>query len=225
VEEPRVITVTGEAEVRVVPDEVILTLGVETWNKVLDTAKRENDEIVREVLAAADAQGIEPAHVQTDYVSIEPRYRNGYYEDRDFVGYFVHKTIEVRLRDLDRFETFLSDALESGVNYVHGIRFRTTELRDYRDEARALAVRAAREKARDMAEVLDEDIGRPRQIAEAQSSWWSGYGSWWGARWGDAMSQNVIQEFNGSTLSVDSSVAPGQIEIVARVTVTFDLAD
>jgi hypothetical protein len=39
------------------------------------------------------------------------------------------------------------------------------------------------------------------------------------------MSQNVIQEMDGSTLSVDSSVAPGQIEVVARVTVTFDLED
>ena len=31
--QPGVITVTGEAEIRVVPDEVILTLGVETWDK------------------------------------------------------------------------------------------------------------------------------------------------------------------------------------------------
>jgi len=37
--EPRLITVTGDAEVRVVPDEVILTLGVETWNKDLAVAK------------------------------------------------------------------------------------------------------------------------------------------------------------------------------------------
>ena len=41
--EPRLITVTGDAEVRVVPDEVMLTLGVETWNKELNAAKQEND--------------------------------------------------------------------------------------------------------------------------------------------------------------------------------------
>ena len=43
---PRLITVSGDAEVRVVPDEVILTLGVETWNKNMDRAKRENDWLV-----------------------------------------------------------------------------------------------------------------------------------------------------------------------------------
>jgi len=38
-QEPRRVSVTGEAEVRVVPDEVILTLGVETWDKNLNLAK------------------------------------------------------------------------------------------------------------------------------------------------------------------------------------------
>ncbi|MFN2225170.1 MAG: SIMPL domain-containing protein, partial [Anaerolineae bacterium] len=99
---PRTVTVTGEAEVRVVPDEVILTLGVETWDKDLDLAKRQNDEIAARVLALAADYGIAPEHVQTDYVSIEPRYRNGYYEERDFIGYFVHKTIVITLRDLGK---------------------------------------------------------------------------------------------------------------------------
>ena len=49
--ETRTIIVTGDAEVRVVPDEVLLTLGVQTWDKNLDQAKRENDEIVADVLA------------------------------------------------------------------------------------------------------------------------------------------------------------------------------
>ena len=38
-QEPRLITVSGNAEVRVVPDEVILTLGVETWDRDLEAAK------------------------------------------------------------------------------------------------------------------------------------------------------------------------------------------
>lgn len=38
---PGTVTVTGDAEVRVVPDEVVLVLGVETWDKNLGKAKRE----------------------------------------------------------------------------------------------------------------------------------------------------------------------------------------
>lgn len=224
-QEPRTITVTGDAEVRVVPDEVLLTLGVQTWDKNLDKAKRQNDEIVADVLALTADFGIAPEHVKTDFVSIEPRYRNGYYEPSDFVGYFVQKTIVITLRDLARFEDLLAAALDTGVNYVHGIQFRTTELRQHRDEARALAIQAAQEKAIALAGELDQQVGEPASIREEHSSWWSGYNSWWSSRWGNTMAQNVIQEVGDGALGGDSSIAPGQINVNARVSVTFELTD
>jgi len=48
-EGPRLITVTGDAEVKVVPDEVIITLGVETDNKDLNVAKTENDDKIKKL--------------------------------------------------------------------------------------------------------------------------------------------------------------------------------
>ena len=224
-QETRTITVTGDAEVRVVPDEVLLTLGVQTWDKNLDKAKRQNDEIVAKVLALAAEYGIAPEHVKTDFVNIEPRYRNGYYEASDFIGYFVQKTIVITLRDLTRFEDLLAAALDTGVNYVHGIQFRTTELRKHRDEARALAIQAAQEKAIALAGELGQGVGEPASIREEHSSWWSGYNSWWSSRWGNTMAQNVIQEVGGGGLGGDSSVAPGQINVNARVSVTFELTN
>jgi uncharacterized protein YggE len=222
--QPRLITVTGDADVRVVPDEVILTLGVETWDKNMDIAKRQNDEIVTKVLALATDHGIAPEHIQTDYISIEPRYRNdGYYEQRDFIGFFVHKTVVLTLRDLSSFEAVLSGALNAGVNYVHGIEFRTTELRKHRDEARALAIQAAQEKATALAGELGQKVGNPITIQEEQSGWWSGYNAWWGSRYGGGMAQNVIQEAGGAASLADGSVAPGQIRVNSQVTVSFEL--
>jgi uncharacterized protein len=222
---PRTVTVTGEAEVRVVPDEVILTLGVETWDKDLGRAKQQNDRIVAAVLALAGQHGVPAEHVQTDYVSIDPRYKDGYYEERDFVGYFVRKNVVVTLRDLAEFEPLLSDALEAGVNYVHGVEFRTTELRQHRDEARALAIQAAQEKAMALAGALDQDVSQPLTIQEEQAGWWSSYNAWWGSSWGAGMTQNVIQELGGASALADSTVAPGQIKVNARVSVTFELGD
>jgi hypothetical protein len=219
----RVITVTGNADVRVIPDEVILTLGVETWDKNMATAREQNDQIVARVLALAAQYGIAPEHVQTDYVGIEPRYRDGYYEERDFIGYFVHKTIVLTLRDLSKFEDLLAAALDAGVNYVHGIEFRTTELRTHRDEARALAIRAAQEKAEALAGELGQKVGEPITIQEIQSGWWSGYNAWWGSRWGGGVAQNVIQESGGAAALTDGTLAPGQISVNAQVSVTFAL--
>jgi uncharacterized protein YggE len=223
--EPRRVTVIGEAELRVVPDEVILTLGIETWDKDLDLAKRQSDAILASVLALTEELGIPTEHVQTDYVSIDPRYRDGYYEQREFIGYFVRKNVVITLRDLDQFEALLSGALEAGVNYVHGVEFRTTELRRYRDEARALAINAAREKAVALVGGLDQEVGEPLSIQEEQAGWWSSYNAWWGGSWGAGMSQNVIQELGGASYLADSTVAPGQIKVNARVSVTFELGD
>jgi uncharacterized protein YggE len=222
-QQSRVITVTGNADVRVIPDEVILTLGVETWDKNMATARSQNDQIVAKVLTLAAQYGIAPEHIQTDYVSIEPRYRDGYYEERDFVGYFVHKTIVLTLRDLSRFEDLFAATLDAGVNYVHGIEFRTTELRAHRDEARALAIQAAQEKAEALAVELGQKVGEPITIQEIQSGWWSGYNAWWGSRWGGSMAQNVIQESGAGTVPTDGSLAPGQISVNAQVTVSFEL--
>jgi hypothetical protein len=221
-EQPGVITVTGDAEVRVVPDEVVLTLGVETWDVDLELAKRENDDRVRRVVEMAKRHGVRAEHIQTDYIDIEPRYEDNY-EKRGFVGFFVRKTIVVRLRDISRFEDLLTGVLEEGVSYVHGIQFRTTELRKYRDEARTLAIRAAREKAVALAGELGEEVGRPRTVQEDHVGWWGWYNSWWGARWGGGMAQNVVQEVGGGSMPEDGSLAPGQITVNARVTVSFAL--
>lgn len=220
--EPRLITVTGDAEVRVAPDEVILTLGVETWYQDLDKAKSENDKRVQKILKIAQKFKIEDKHVQTDHISIEPRYKDQW-EHREFVGYFVRKNVVFTLRDTAKFEDLLSSALGAGANYVHGVQFRTTELRKYRDEARALAIKAAKEKADALAGELGQKVGKPQTIREDQAGWWSWYNNWWGSRWGrSSMAQNVIQSHSGQPQS-DSSVALGQINVNARVTVSFKL--
>jgi uncharacterized protein len=221
--EPGIITVTGEAEVRVVPDEVILTLGVETWDEYLKSAKSQNDERVKQVLAIAQSYGIEARHIQTDHISIEPRYEDNY-EKKNLIGYFVRKTIVITLKDISQFDDLLTSMIDADVNYVHGIQFRTTELRKYRDEARALAIKAAQEKANALAGELGQSVGKPRTINEEQAGWWSWYNSWWGPGWGNTMSQNVIQEAGGSSLTTDDgTIAPGQITVNARVNVSFEL--
>jgi uncharacterized protein YggE len=222
-EEPGLIHVTGEAEVRVPPDEVILTLGMETWDHNLQIAKIQNDERVKAVLALAQAHGVEPRYIQTDHISIEPRYED-YYERQKLLGYVVRNTVVITLKDISKFDALLTDVLESGANYVHGINFRTTELRKYRDEARALAIRAAKEKAVALAGELDQEVGRPRSINEDQVGWWSWYNRWWGARGGGMMTQNVIQEVPAGGAPVDGeTISPGQIMVTAKVNVSFEL--
>lgn len=211
-DELRYITVTGDAEIRVVPDEVVISTGVETLDKNLTAAKNENDKVVREVLSLAKKYGIEPKHMQTSQINIEPKYR--YYENKKiFEGYQVSKTVIITLKDISKFENLFSSMLESGVNYVHNISFRTSEPRKYRDKARIMAIKAAYEKAKALASELGQTIGKPYVITENSSG--SSF-----AAYRQNVQNAMASDGAGSTEGV---IAPGEITVNASVTVKFEL--
>ncbi|MEE9270434.1 MAG: SIMPL domain-containing protein [Candidatus Krumholzibacteria bacterium] len=215
------ISVDGHAEVRVVPDQVILTVGIETFDADLATAKRDNDERVNALFSVAESVGIASKDVRTEFLNIQPHYKDRH--DRgNFLRYVVRKTVVVTLRDISEFETLLSRFLESGVNYVHGVEFRTTELQKYRDEAEALAIAAAKDRAKAVAEKLGQNLGKVRSIHVTSSNWRSSYG-----HWGRAQSrgpQNVVVDARESQ-KLKGPTAPGHIAITARVSARFDLED
>jgi uncharacterized protein len=215
------ISVNGEAEIRVVPDEVLLSLGVETFDKVLKSAKSLNDDRIKKTIASARGFGVLAEHIQTDYIGIEPRYHNSDIS-RELLGYVVRKTVLIRLKDISKFEDLLSAALEAGVTHVHGIDFRTTELRKHRDQARVLALKAAQEKAELLARESGRRVGKAMSIGEASYGYHSSYGSWWGGRYGST-AQNVVQSFGGAALERDGTLAPGQISIRVNVGASFSL--
>jgi uncharacterized protein YggE len=220
------INVVGEAQINVVPDEVIITLGVETSDLDLGIAKGQNDKRVAQVLALAKTFEIPQEYVKTDFMSVEMRYDDS--SHHVFIGYFVRKTIVFTVKDMAKFEDLLSAALNSGANFLQGVQFRTSELRKYRDQARSLAIKAAREKADALAGDLGQKVGKAITINEEQGNYWAYYNAWGYQNGYQNMSQNVMQNAGGSSASAmsgDTTVAPGQISVTARVGVTFALTE
>ncbi|MFH1228474.1 MAG: SIMPL domain-containing protein [Planctomycetota bacterium] len=209
---PRLITVTGQSEVNVVPNEVVITLGVETADKKLSAAKTQNDVSVKKILALATQYQIDPKDVQTSQISIQPRYESGSWSGRSFVGYEVGKTIVFILKDISKFEEFLSSVLEAGANNVQGIQFRTSELRKYKDQARAMAVKAAREKAVAVSTELGQKIGKPYTIKEEEISYYDNNNF-----------TNNSRDFGQSAEMSEGTIALGQISVKAKFTVSFEL--
>jgi uncharacterized protein YggE len=111
--EPRgnTISVSGDAQVNVVPDKVLITLGVESVNASLDAAKSANDASCARILAVTQTFKIAAKDVQTDFISIEPRYDP---QGRmTIIGYTVRKSMLVTLRDIPGFDALLSAAVAS----------------------------------------------------------------------------------------------------------------
>ena len=210
---PRLVTVTGEAEILVVPDEVVFDVTVQTFNRDLRLAKSQTDGRLKSLIALARKHGVAERDLQTDYVNIGPRYRGGD-EARTLLGYAVRKDLTFTLRDVAQAEGLLSEVIESGVNRVNSVTFRTSQLRKHRDEARARAMRAAREKAAALASEIGQSIGKAHSIEEDVPA-------------GRAGMQNAAANYTGfvggEAAESEGTLALGQIRIVARVTVRFEL--
>lgn len=216
-EAPPSISTNGESIVYVTPDEVIVSFGIETFDADLDKAKSLNDERAAKLVQAIKGLGIEAKHIQTDNLMIELSYRsNRPWEG--IAGYFARRAYSVRLKDVKLFEKLIDTGLKNGANQLQGFSFRTTELRKYRDQARSMAAKAAREKAETLAKDLDCSVGRPRQISEGYVGFYGGY---MGRM--NAMAQNSVQ-FTPAPASEEMETMPlGQIAVQAQISVTFDL--
>ena len=219
------ITVNGEAVVMVQPDQIVINFGIETWDKDIMVAKQKNNEIMKRAMTVIKESGIPDKDIQTDYLSVEPRY-NDNYEKKDLIGYFIRNTFVVTMSDPEKVEDLVTAVLQSGVNYIHGINFQSTEFKKYREQARELALNAAKEKAEKMAGALGQLIGDPIQINEGYGGfdWWY-YNSWsgWGYGRSNVMSQNVVQNIPSSSDQISETIALGKISIKANVSVTFEL--
>lgn len=215
------ISVSGQAEVLVVPDEVVFTLEVVKMDKELPVAKERNDESIRQILALARRFAVAAQDVKTDYISVEMKYTTDEDDDddsddkakgrREFAGYEVSKTVILRFTNIARFEEFFSAVLQAGVSRVRDVSFRTSQIRSHKDRARSLAIRAAREKATALARDIGQTIGKAHSISEEGE--------------GRSTMSNNITTISGGRFSDDenSTIAPGTIRVTAQVSVSFIL--
>ena len=212
------IEVTGTADVNVVPDELSISLIVSKTNREIATAKAQNDDGVASILALTRRFNIDPKDVKTDFITVKEKNErrkipNTADEYRDvFVGYTVSKTVVVKLRDVRRFEDFFSDLVKTGVSQIGNVRFSTSQLRKYKDEARAMAMRAAREKATALAREIGQTIGKAVSIEEENVD---GFRSPYANVSSNSFSVSDSDSDPSDTFSV------GTISIKAQVTVKF----
>ena len=128
-EQPRTITATGESVVYVAPDEVIVTVGVETFSPNLDESKSANDAASKKLLAAVKKVGVEERYTQTDTLQLEIRYRSGRASE-GIDGYISRRTYSVTLKDVKKLEPVIDAALHNGANQLLGVQYRSSELRN-----------------------------------------------------------------------------------------------
>ncbi len=219
----RTVTVSGAAVVYVTPDRAMIQLGVQSNGSTPDATRAANALEIQRVIQSITALGVEAKDIATDYYIVYPVYND--YSDLVIKGYRIDNTISVTLRDITLADDVIVAALKAGANEVQDVQFYLSNLRQYRDQARGMAVQAAGEKAQALASAAGAQAGCVLTINE--NTWTQYYGSWAGSRQTAIWAQNTYT--NAGTTgaegldSDDSPITLGQIAVRAEVNATYSI--
>jgi uncharacterized protein YggE len=219
----RSIQVSGTAVVNVTPDRVLIQLGVQSNGSTTQKVEAANSSTINKVLRALKAQGIAEKDIVTDWYVIEPVYES--YDSLYIKGYRINNTVAITLRDISKANRVITAALNAGANQVINVEFYLSDLRKYRDQARELAMKAAQEKAGDLASAAGAETGCVMSINENS---WSYYNGGWYGQSRDLWTQNTVQNAtptggDSSALTDSGPVKLGQISVRAEVSASFSL--
>jgi uncharacterized protein YggE len=219
----RSVQVSGAAVINVTPDRALLQLGVESNGVTPDATQNANFQEIQKVIAAVRALGVDAKDIATDYYIVYPVYQD--YSSLQIKGYRIDNTVSITLRDISLVDDVIIAALKAGSNEVQDVQFYTSELRKYRDEARALAMKAAGEKAAALAGAAGAQAGC--LLTASENIWSQYYGAWRGGREATLWAQNVIQNAapgqGNAAQSDDSPISLGQIAVRAEVSASYSL--
>ncbi len=221
------VSVIGEADMNVAPNQIGFTFEVVTTDPTIAAAKRANDAASAKTLSVAKSFNIPDDDLQTDRLTISPRYA-GEKDPRGkgtVIGYEVTKRIIVTFKQLDRIDEFLGKVIDAGVNRIVNISIDNSDLDKFQQQVRLMAVDNARAKADAYAKRLGQKVGRAYVIREESADtpgYTSGFGS--GGGGGDGNGDFIQDNLSvPSAYSQAVTFALGKISVSDKIYVTFEL--
>ncbi|KKT56845.1 MAG: hypothetical protein UW81_C0020G0009 [Candidatus Giovannonibacteria bacterium GW2011_GWC2_44_9] len=143
---PNTIMVSGEGKVLVKPDIAVVNIGVIKEDADLGKVQQNTAEIMGQLAKFLKENKVDEKDIKTTSYSISPRY--DYKEgEQKLRGYEVFQNLEVKIRDLGKVGAVLSGAAARGANQVGSLTFSVDDPKKAKEEARAIAIKDAREKA------------------------------------------------------------------------------
>ncbi len=168
------ISVNGNGEVRVVPDEAVIRAGVTRQEDTAQAAQQGVNEAVQNILKSLRTAGIEESQIQTSQLTLYPVYappKPEYRSEPQIVGYRAVNSISVRTQKLSQVGSIIDEALGAGANQLENISFGLRNDIAAREQALKGAIVEARRKAQVMAEALAVKLGPILEVTEGGVSY------------------------------------------------------
>lgn len=203
------VSVSGEGKVKVTPDQAFISIAVETKGNNATDVKKQNDITTEKVVQYLKKSKLPTADVQTKRVSLNPQYDY----DKKKYNYIATQTIEILLKDLSLYDGLMEGLVDSGINRINTVEFRSSKLAQHQSEARKLAMQEAKLKAEDYVSVLGQKVGKAFTISDNTQVYYPQPMMYAMKSESADMAGNAPRE----------TVAIGEINITANVSVSFIL--
>lgn len=205
------ISVSGEGKIKVIPDEALITISIEKTAKEAIDAKKQNDEVADQVLKLIKKKGISTTDFITQNVSL---YKNYDYNSKKH-NYIASQTIVIQLKDLTKYDDLMADLVETGINGIQGVEFKSSKIKSLEQQARKNAMLDAKQKAEDFVSVLNgQKVGKAILISD------NSFTNYPQPVYAASMMKAAYAE---DYAAPKETLAIGEIEIVCNVSVSFIL--
>lgn len=202
------IAVQGEARVEVAPDRLAVRVTITQVSDNVADATAAVDRRAARALDAARAAGVEEADMRALSIRVQPAWdwQNGRRESR---GHEASRTIELRLREIDRWPDLLHDLVQAGVDRIDSVEAEHGDRDSLAREALRAAVADARKRADVLADAAGTRITGVYSLTETQREW--------------AAPMARADMMRAEAGPQPDAYQPGTITIISRVDAVFDL--
>ena len=213
------ISFTGKGEVTAVSDIATLTVNLTKDGSTTKEAEKLLNESITKTLTYLKDKKIEDKDIKSEYGGLNPKYSYNQVvcisypcpqNDPKIVGYTASQSITIKVREVDSASDIRTSLAGLGITNITGPVFSIDNEDSLKDQARALAITDAKNKAEILAKQLGVNLGSVVSFSENQDN-----------------SYPMYEAKTMMTSSIASAPAPvlpkGENKISTNVTITYEI--
>lgn len=161
------VSFSGEGKVVAKPDIAKVQLSIVTDALTSKAAQDENSKKSKAVTDYLKKQDLDDKDIKTTGYNIYPQYKYPQFGGQPTItGYQVNQSMEVKVRNLDKVSNILDGVVTAGTNQVNSLSFEIDDPESLKADARKKAIEDAKNKAEELEDELDIDLGKIVNFSE-----------------------------------------------------------
>ncbi len=210
------ISVLGESQFDVDPDQAEVFIRVKTELPTAKRAQEENARLMNTVKNALKREGIKTDQMETTSYNLWPQQKwDRETGEQEITGYVAQHLLKVTLDDVTQVGDILDVAVRNGANGLDRVNFKLSDARqeDVNSEALAQASKKASEKAEAISQTLGVRLKGIARVSESNVD----YGNYGMPKM--AYAESAMDGGRGFS----TEISPEQISVSARISIDYEI--